>query len=188
MFTGLAVFIILLLTLLALPVTVLYQVKVKDSIRGKIKLQWLSGLVTLKLSGFPYRKQKDSKVVAKKTRKITSGKLSRFMLASEKKLVWQRIVKFLRDLWRAIRKRDMHLVIRIGTGDPADTGRMWALLGPVSQLMANIKDATINIEPVFDEATFQLQSSGVVRIVPLQLLYLALGLILSPSLWKGLKR
>ena len=99
----------------------------------------------------------------------------------------QRVFRFIRAVWRAIHKQDLRLRMRIGLGDPADTGQLWALVGPLSGLLANNREASIEIEPEFFDAIFELDSSGSIRIIPLQLLYLAVGLLLSPSVWQGIR-
>ena len=73
----------------------------------------------------------------------------------------------------------------LGLGDPADTGQLWALMGPVSALSSNLRDAAVHIEPDFNEATLEVDGSGEIRIVPLEFLYLGCGLLVSPSFWRG---
>ncbi len=96
--------------------------------------------------------------------------------------------RFVADLWRAIRKQDVNLRIRLGLGDPADTGRLWAVVGPVAGLLANVEEASVEIEPDFMDAVFELESSGEIRLIPLQILYLVVALLLSPPVWLGVKR
>ena len=100
----------------------------------------------------------------------------------------QRILRFGRDIWRALRKRNLYLRIRVGLGDPAETGQLWALFGPLSGLLVNIEDASIALEPEFIDAVFELDSSGKISVIPLQLLYLVLGLLCSPPFWRGMQK
>ena len=98
------------------------------------------------------------------------------------------MIRFIHELWHAIQKRDVSLRIRIGLDDPADTGQLWAILGPVAGMLANVRQASIEIEPEFSVSTFELDSSGTIRIIPLQLLYLILALLLSPAVWRGIRQ
>ena len=93
----------------------------------------------------------------------------------------------MRDIWRAVHKQNLVLRVRIGLGDPADTGRLWALVGPVSGMLATARDASIEIEPEFIDAVFELDSSGNIRVLPLQMVYLMFGLLISPSFWHGFR-
>ncbi|MDH3560532.1 MAG: DUF2953 domain-containing protein, partial [Gammaproteobacteria bacterium] len=100
----------------------------------------------------------------------------------------RRVTRFIRDVWHAIHKRDVRLNVRIGLGDPADTGQLWAVVGPVAGILSTAREATVGIVPDFVEETFELDSRGNLRLIPLQMLYLAAGLLLSPSIWQGLKQ
>jgi len=98
------------------------------------------------------------------------------------------MLRFARQLWRAFRKRDLQLRIRVGLGDPADTGRLWGLPGPVSGILSGVDNASIELEADFVDAVFELDSRGNLNVIPLQLLYLVLGLLLSPPFWRGMRR
>jgi hypothetical protein len=189
MLTGLATFLLLLIALLAVPVTLTYRVSWQQGFRGAAQLRWLFGLVRIRLPA----SQLESPTPQGEERAHTAGRLGR---ASRKKhevfsVVRQksfrrRITRFIRDVWQAMHKRDVSLNVRIGLGDPADTGQLWAVVGPVAGLLSNTREATIGIVPDFVEETFELDSRGNIRLVPLQMLYLAAGLLLSPSIWQGL--
>ena len=99
----------------------------------------------------------------------------------------RRIILFIHDLWHAVHKRDISLRLRVGLGDPADTGQLWAMLGPVAGMLADTQAASIEIEPEFFDATLELDSSGDIRFIPLQMIYLTVGLLLSPPVWRGIK-
>jgi len=87
---------------------------------------------------------------------------------------------------RALQKKDVNLRVRVGLGDPADTGQLWAIVGPMAGILANVQQASIEIEPEFFDATFQVNSSGNIRLIPLQMIYLTAGLLLSPPIWQGI--
>ena len=78
--------------------------------------------------------------------------------------------------------------LRIGLDDPADTGRLWALVGPVSGLLANIHEVSIEIEPEFFETIIELNSNGTIRVIPLQIIFLTAALLLSPPFWQGMQQ
>ena len=78
--------------------------------------------------------------------------------------------------------------MRVGLDDPADTGQLWAVIGPMSAALSNTWEEMITIEPVFHEPHFEFEGHGSIRLVPLQLVYLTLGLIASPSVWQAVRR
>jgi hypothetical protein len=153
-------------------------------------LQWLFGLVRIQLpssaSTTTDRAQETVKITEPK--KLQASRKANPMIALRQKAFRQRLFRLIGDLWRAVHKQHVMLRIRIGLGDPADTGQLWALVGPLSGMLATIQDAMIEIEPEFIDSVFELDSSGKIRIVPLQLLYLTFGLLLSPVFWRGINQ
>ncbi len=191
MLTGVAAFLLLLIALLVIPVTLIYQVQWRETFQGDITLQWLFGLIRLRLP-VPQPKKPPSadkhrpkKVRYKKAKSISK---SNPLVALRQKAFRQRIIRFIRDLWHAVHKRNICLRIHIGLSDPANTGRLWAFVGPVSAILANSQEVLIEIEPDFLDTTLELNSSGHIRVIPLQVLSLIIGLLLSPLFWQGMKQ
>jgi hypothetical protein len=84
-------------------------------------------------------------------------------------------------LLAAIRLRDLGLHLRLGLGDPADTGRLWAVVGPLSAASRCLRSADVRIEPAFDEPVLDFDAHGDAELVPLRLLALGLAFALSPA-------
>ena len=55
-------------------------------------------------------------------------------------------------------------------------------------MLAMFQDILIEIEPEFVDTVFELDSSGNIRVIPLQLLYIASGLLVSPAFWRGVNQ
>ena len=80
--------------------------------------------------------------------------------------------------------------MRLGLGDPADTGRLWAIVGPLSVAAQGIRSARVRVEPAFMEAVLEFDARGRMRLVPVQFLALAIGFALSPPsvrAWRTLR-
>lgn len=189
MLIALAILLLSIAGLLAIPVIVTFQVAVGQAVQKDIRLSWAFGLVNAQITpdesgaGPPKREKKKPR---RRRPKPSSRKGRNVFAVIRQQRFRQRVVRFIGDVWRAIRKRDLRLRARIGLGDPADTGQLWALVGPMAGLLASAQGASIRIEPDFLDATFELDSSGTVQVIPLQLLYLAVALLLSPTLWRAL--
>jgi hypothetical protein len=182
---------LLVLGLLAVPLGLDYRLNWRGRLQGEIHLIWLFGLLRLRIPTDSTPAAADQKTAAKpKRRRQPSGRKSRSspLAAWRLRPFRQRIFRFVRDLWRAVHKHDLRLRLRIGLDDPADTGQLWALMGPLSAIAANSQAAEVSIEPDFMQSTLELHSSGRIRLVPLQLLGLALGLLLSPAFWQGMRQ
>jgi hypothetical protein len=186
---GVLLFLLVLIALLAVPVTLTYQLSWRQEFEGSFHLRWLFGLVRIEL---PMSQSKTHATpqskIKQQTHKKAPGKKSSPMAAIWQKSFRRRIIRFIRDVWRATHKQDLRLRVRIGLGDPADTGQLWAVVGPVSGVLATVQEASIELEPEFIDTVFELDSSGNVRLIPLQMIYLTFALLLSPSIWRGIKR
>lgn len=193
MLIGTAVVLGLLVGLLAIPVTLRFDVFWDRTLQQDIRLLWAFGLLDVRLapeaaetgqpaaeSATPARRKPRTKRAAskRKTNVLAGMRLQRFR---------RRIVRFARDLWRAVQKRDLSLRVRVGLGDPADTGQLWALLGPLAGWLATLREAVITIEPEFYEPTLELETHGSIRIIPLQLVGIVVALALSPAVWQGIR-
>ena len=191
MLTGIAVIFLAIIALLAIPVLVTFRVYRRQAFQGQITLIWAFGLVRLPIPLFEGKVS--SPRAEKAARKTKYKKQRRRKNTSPFALIRQpafrrRLVKFISDLWHAIQKRNVSLRVRLGLGDPADTGQLWAIVGPLAGMLANVKEASLKIEPEFMDTVFELESSGTIRLIPLQIIYLAMALFLSPTVWQGIKQ
>lgn len=193
MLTGVVVFLLLLIGLLAIPVALSFQLSRRQTFQGNVTLLWLFGLVRVNIPLFQPKtmvpRTKESEQKRKKNQTIaSSGKKPNAFVLIRNKRFRRRIMRFLGDFWHAIHKENISLRMRIGLGDPADTGQVWAIVGPLAGVLSSIQGARIEIEPEFIAPCFELDSSGNIRLHPLQMLFLVLGLMLSPTFWQGMKQ
>lgn len=189
MLIGTVIFLSLVVILLAMPVTLTYRFSWPQAPSADLKVNWAFGLVRADVSpGSGKPKPGKPAAAGKKAgrRRKSKGRRPNVMAAIRQPAFRRRMFRFGSDVWRAIHKQNVRLMVRMGLGDPADTGRLWAVLGPLSGILARRRDIRIAIEPDFLDATLDVDSSGTVRIVPLQLAIIALGLLFSPPVWRGI--
>ena len=191
MLTAVVASLLVLVALLAIPVTLSFQISWQRAFQGKIRVQWAFGLVHVQL---PLNQLKSpppgSEEPAQKINRLERPSRDRMkpLTIIRQSTFRRRITRFIRDCWHAIHKRDISLRVRIGLGDPADTGQLWAVVGPVAGILSTVRDASIEIIPEFFDTTFEVDSSGNIRLIPLQMIYLTAGLLLSPSVWRGVQQ
>ena len=82
---------------------------------------------------------------------------------------------------RAIRFGEFRLRLRIGFDDPADTGYLWAVVGPVTALLPRRGREALDLAPDFWEARFDLAARGRIRVFPAEVIGAALIFLLSPA-------
>lgn len=190
MLSGALLLLVFLVAVLAIPLRLSYKLSWPEPFESDVRLQWAFGLLSLRVPApkSPRTATKDEEHLEKPDRlrpsKLKSGNL---LSVIRRKAFRQRLTVFGGDMWRAVHKRDVKLHLVIGLGDPADTGQLWALVGPMAGILATIQDTSIVIEPEFVDATIALDGSGTLRIIPLEIIYLIIGLLLSPPIWRGIR-
>ena len=98
----------------------------------------------------------------------------------------RRLLRLARRLLASFRIQELELKARLGLDDPADTGRLWAVVGPLSALVAGSGIARIEVEPDFTSALLTFDGRGRIRLVPLRPLSLVLVFLLSPNTIRAL--
>lgn len=189
MLIGTVIFLSLIVILLAMPVTLTYQFSWKETPSANLRLNWAFGLVRADVSPDLAKPAPDKPDAARKKaarRGKSTGKKTNVMAAIRQPLFRRRILRFVSDVWRAIHKKNVRLLVRLGLGDPADTGQLWAVLGPLSGMLARLRDIRIAIEPDFLDSTLDVDSSGTIRMIPLRIAIIVLGLLFSPPIWRGI--
>jgi len=185
---GTVIFLSLIVILLAMPVTLTYQFSWKETPSADLRLNWAFGLVRADVSPDLAKPGPDKPEATRKkgARRGKSTGKKNFMAAIRQAPFRRRMFRFVSDLWHTIHKKNVQLLVRLGLGDPADTGRLWAVLGPLSGMLARLRDIRVTIEPDFLDATLEVDSSGTIRMIPLQIAVIVVGLLFSPPIWRGI--
>lgn len=186
----------LLVILLAVPVAVAFRFEGIAAFTGQFTIHWLFGLVRFRIQVPTTRKlptpepETEPHAAERHERHAKGGAHSNFLSVLRQVAFRQRVYRFIKDLARAAHLQQLGLRVRLGLGDPADTGHLWAILGPLNALAQNLRNAEVNIEPEFMDAVFEYQAHGRLQLVPLQFLILAVAFALSPPAlraWRSLK-
>jgi hypothetical protein len=175
----------LLLLLLAVPVDVEFRLEGIEPFTGHVGVRWLFGLVRFRIPvprvGEPRpgagSRRKGAVVRA---RPEASGRRRNVLAALRQGAFRRRVHRLAGDLLRAVHLRRLRLLMRLGLGDPADTGRLWALVGPLNAV-AQLRGAELRIEPDFLEPVLEFRADGRVLLFPLRFLILAVAFALSPA-------
>jgi hypothetical protein len=189
-FTVLGGVFVLAVVLLAVPIVFAWRVAWPADADNRMELRWLFGLVRVRLpdsagGAAPSAAGRDG---SGRFHEYEARGGTRIFRAFAYRPFRRRLVRYLRRLWQLIDKDDVRLRVRIGLDDPAATGQLWAVMGPLAALLAVPGSVVVSIEPDFVDQAFEVDSSGRLRVVPLQMLASTLALAFSPDLWRGLRR
>ena len=177
-----------LVVLLIVPVELQFDGRWPSSKPNVVKVVWCFGLVSVAvpLSTRRANKQADSE----NPRKVTGRDKDPFpvgrLLAQRQFRV--RVYRFFSSIWRAVEKRDVRIRLRLGAADPADTGHLWAILGPLSGWLHSLKNCSIALVPDFDHAVVEGVASGRLGFSPARILAPAIAFLCSPVLWCSVSR
>jgi len=134
-----------------------------------MRLVWLFGLVSKEITKAKKKPEEKERVAKgkRKPRKIQARTI--FKILRTKGLLKQ-LKRLLRDVLRHLKIRDLRVDFRVGLDDPADTGLLFALIGPATFFLGSSRVHEIKVQPSFeDEAVFEGYLSGALKLVPIQL-------------------
>ena len=179
----------LVLLLLAVPVDMEFRLEGIEPFTGEVGVRWLFGLVRFRIPAPGAEKPPKRKTEAKARRKPAQarakpesrGRGRKVLAVLRQEAFRQRVYRLARDLVRAAHLHQLRLWMRLGLGDPADTGRLWAVVGPLGAMAQGLRHADVRIEPDFVEPALEFRAQGRLVLVPLQFLALAVAFLLSPA-------
>jgi len=181
---GLALF---LLLLLAIPIDLAFDVEKSSGLKKTVRLHWLFGLVKKEIGaeqGAPGRPKRENGPKRKPKRRRSSSVA--FALLGTRGFP-QRVFGFARAVLRAVRVQEMKSEVRVGLSDPAETGWLCAAIWPVMAFAPSNPTFSVRVVPDFYQETFEAYSRGMVRLYPIELLWLGVKFVCSPTTFRALK-
>lgn len=175
---------LLVVALLAVPLEWTFKLRQEQGQReGESHIRWLFGLVRVRTDGSA--KAMTSEEPEKTGKPIKKARRSKPLAAIFVEGFVARVLTLVRRLITSIHIHHLDLHSRIGLGDPADTGRLWAFIGPLGVLLAQPRATSVRIEPDFYNEVLDFTSDGRIHVVPLRLLWVVLGFLVSPNTWRA---
>ena len=174
----------LLILLLSVPVDLTFSLEKGKGLRSRVRIGWLFGLVGKDFGGNgrnlkPEKPKRPGGRRKKSPRPFLAMLRTRATLGHSLKLAWQLI--------RTIRVRELEMDLKLGLGDPAETGQLFGLVSPV---LANIRSTSsfhINVEPDFQEEDLCGYCRGSVRAYPIRLVPPIILFALSLTTFQGVR-
>lgn len=172
----------LLALLLAVPLQLAFWLRQGEALSGRLTIGWLFGLVRVRVPIGSLRSAGPAEGIRRRPQRQPQA-------SRRGAVAWAllRDARFRRRAWRlvhdlvdAVHWRRFELRLRLGLGDPADTGQLWAGLGPLALLMAQ-RHPQVRIEPDFAQAALGLRAVGQLWVMPLRVLWLGAGFALAAS-------
>lgn len=188
MLLAVGIFLACLLAILAIPVNLVFTIHRHESSQWRVDLCWLFGLIRIPLPSHRTTRKVRKRPPAKKRKMpFLFGGRGRFMPVLKSKGFMKRIVRLLKDLSKTVHVHRLGVRARLGLDDPADTGRLWGMAGPLAALLSHSRSVHVHLEPEFTAETFDLDGEGHLRIIPLQIIFVILTFLISPATLRAVK-
>jgi hypothetical protein len=148
--------------------------------RFRVRVQALLGLVSKELEG--HGRPTKPKPAPKPRRRAEPGRAARrFWAIARSRGLWPRVQRFLARIWASLRIRELSGVARVGLVDPAETGQLWAVLGPLALLLAR-RFPDFALQPSFADEPLDVDLHARLVVVPLEILGVTLAFLLGPTM------
>lgn len=171
---------------LAIPLNLSLQVDVPGKPRFRTKIRWLFGLVHKEIAKKEVQSIKTKKTTKSKRKpkdRVISVKVLLQILRV--KGLFKQVKILLRDTLRRVRLENLEADFKLGLGDPADTGMLFAFLGPAACFFHSFLPDRIKLQASFaDEAILEGYMETTLRISPLLVIIPSLRFICSRPVFR----
>ncbi|MBA7668114.1 hypothetical protein ES703_76218 [subsurface metagenome] len=172
---------VLTVFVLCVPLDIVFRLDADGRPRFRMRLVWLFGLVSKEITKAKKKPEEERRVAEGKRkprkRKIKARTILKILRTRG---LLRQLKRLLKDVLRRLKIRDLTADITVGLGDPADTGLLFAVIGPATFFLGSSQVHEIRVRPSFkDEAIFEGYLSGAVRLLPIQLVIPSLRFVFS---------
>jgi hypothetical protein len=192
----------LFIIVLCVPLGITLRLDVYGRPKFRLKLTWLFGLVSRQVSKGKKKPGKKEKPEEKEV--MVEGRPKTKRRKGEAKLIFnllrtkglpRKIINLVTGIFRPLKIgdfgadfRDFGADFRIGLDNPADTGLLFAAIGPAFLLLSSAFPHRMRMQPSFaDDALFEGHLHGTLRLRPIQLIIPVLGLVFSLPAFRAMK-
>ena len=180
---GLAVFV------LSVPLEAVLNLDTSRRPKLSMRLVWLFGLVSKELGG------EKEEAAGKKVREKEQKKKGRRAVDPRTALKLLRarglpgkVMRLVRGILGQLRIRELAANLRLGLGDPADTGLLFAVITPAIPFLNLTPRCQIRVQPCFhDELVFEGHIRGALSLQPVRLVRPLAGFVFSMPALRAMK-
>jgi len=164
---GLAVLIIFVL---CIPLDVAFHIDMYGKPKFRLRLVWFFGLVSKEVKKREKKPEEKKEITKDRRKKKRRTEFRTILKILQIKGLPKQLKNLVRGILGQLKIRDLVANFRVGLGNPAETGFLFALIGPVAFFLSSVTAHEIRVQPAFgDEAVLEGFSYGNVRLRPIQL-------------------
>jgi hypothetical protein len=160
---------LLVAAVLSVPVDLSVKAEIHSKLRFGLALRWFFGLINVNITPREKREKKAKKEVETERRRRKKGPgFGTFLRVLRIRGLLGSVINLIKDAFKQLRYRDIEADFTIGTGDPADTGMLFAFIGPAITCLRPSLPAEIIVRPVADSALIEGYFHGTLRLRPIR--------------------
>ncbi len=133
------------IAVLCVPIELLFIFNADEMQLFHLRISWFYGLVGMGKGSH------DSRSLARKRRVSASFRAGSIWKIVQMERAPERFMRFIWDIRRVCRVKDIDVDIRFGLGDPADTALLFAAVGLPVKFFCSSLPYRVSIEPAFSE-------------------------------------
>ena len=177
---GIVGFLAVLVLLACIPLEIIARLDVYGKPKPKLRLRWFFGWFSKEIAR-EERKKESARAGRKRGVSGVNTSLRILRIVSVRGL-WRQLKNLLFDLILTLKFSDLKTDFKIGLGDPAYTGFLFAFLAPAAYFINLFSPGKLNLQPSFDkDILFEGYATGKVKFRPVQLIGPALRFVLSKA-------
>ena len=178
----------LVIFILCVPLDMDFRVHVYGRPKLRLRLVWLFGLVNKELSREKKKAREKKEAAEEKPKKKRRAGFGAILEILKVRGLAGQFKSLLRGVMRSFRIGQLEADFKIGLDNPADTGLLLAVIGPVTHILNRSFPHRVRVQPSFTEAVLEGFSSGNLSIRPIRLVPPLLRFVFSPATVRALKR
>jgi hypothetical protein len=162
---------VLIFLVFCIPLYMSFQMDTDRSPKWRISLLWFFGLVSKEVGKREKLREKSETAERRPKRKKKGLQAKTILKILRTKGLLRRLRHLLTDTMSCLKIKELGANFRIGFDDPADTGMLFALIGPAILFLNLASRHPIRVTPSFeDETVFKGYFHGTLRLRPIQLI------------------
>jgi hypothetical protein len=174
--------------LLSIPIDLRLTVEKEESFGSRVRIAWLFGLIGKDIE----RKKKERKPKKKKKKKERkwfkgSRHIKPVLALIKTRGFIRRGIKFIRDIGRVVKIRELRLDIKFGLDDPFDTAMIYGAIAPTALIANRYSPIDIRVSPDFDDLILRGSFNGNVRLIPIKLFKPIVLFVFTPVTFRAAK-
>ncbi|MFC1932318.1 DUF2953 domain-containing protein [Chloroflexota bacterium] len=165
---GLAILIILVF---CVPLDATFNIDTSEKLRFRLRIAWFFGLISKELHREKKKPEEKKKVAEEKQKKKRRIEFRTVLKILQTEGLLKQVKNLVKGVLGQLKIRDLVANFKVGLGNPAETGILFAIVGPATAFLSSLTSHEIRIQPAFgDEAILEGFSYGKVRLRPIQLI------------------